>query len=68
MSQIVFTILVNAGFETDANSKYLVEMSERAEGETCGDGLSWEEFKAWFSVFTTRILNADQAGAVRATY
>lgn len=45
------------------SSKYLVEMSERAEGETCGDGLSWAEFKAWFAAFGARILNVDQAAA-----
>lgn len=49
-------------------SKYLVEMSERAEGATCGDGLDWGEFKVWFSVFSTRILNDGQANSIRATY
>lgn len=47
--------------QSEDGSKWLVNMSERAEGETCGDGLSWDEFKVWFSKFGLNILSSDQA-------
>lgn len=49
-------------------SQWLVNMSERAEGETCGDGLSWDEFKVWFGKFGMAILSSDQAQILLETY
>lgn len=49
-------------------SKWLVNMSERAEGETCGDGLSWDEFKIWFGTFGMKILSTDQAQVLLENY
>lgn len=42
-------------------TRFLVNMSERAWGDTCGDGLSWEEFIIWYAEFTDRILTENQA-------
>lgn len=48
-------------------SKWLVDLSERAEGETCGDGTSWDEYLIWASVFGERILSSSQAAELRAS-
>lgn len=41
-------------------TKWLINISERAQSETCGDGTSWEEYLIWQAAFGDRLINETQ--------
>jgi len=45
-------------------TKWLINISERAQGETCGDGTSWEEYLIWQAAFGDRLLTEGQRNAL----
>lgn len=48
-------------------TKWLINISERADGETCGDGTSWEEYLVWQNAFGDRLLNETQRNTLAAS-
>lgn len=45
----------------------LIEISERAAGELCGDGTNWDEYLIWFSTYGARLLPPGAAEALRVS-
>ena len=46
---------------------WIFDISERADGDTCGDGTSWEEFQVWFVTFGLGLMTSGQYMAKLAT-
>lgn len=53
--------------ESVDKTKVLVDLSERAFMQSCGDGLSWDEFLVWFTHYPDRILSSGQADVLKAS-
>lgn len=45
-------------------AKVIINISERADGETCGDGTSWPEYLTWHAAFGDRLLAEGQRNAL----
>lgn len=48
-------------------TKWLINISERAQGEICGDGTSWEEYIIWQAAFGDRLLTEGQRNDLAAS-
>lgn len=62
--QMTFSEYVPFATQSQDGTSWLVQLSEVAAGETCGDGLSWDEYLIWFNTYGTRVLSATAGQAL----